>query len=188
MFNHMFVNGVWKTNKAFNLKKYCYNIQKNDKGRIRTNKGGYQSNLLNLKDKELQPIISYITEQTNTYANTIFSIKNKFKFTNMWVNINQRGHSNTSHMHPFSSFSGVYYIQVPENSGRINFVNPYNDLMNSFFANVQMEKYDVHNCEEYWWNGKRSDLILFPSYYKHYVSVSQSDEDRISLSFNLVKE
>ena len=188
MFSHMFVNGVWATNKTFYLKKYCYNIQKKDKGIIKSNKGGYQSNNLNLKDRELQPFISYITHQTNTYANKIFSMKTKFKITNMWVNINQRGNSNHTHMHPFSSFSGVYYIQRPENSGNITFVNPQCDLMNSFFADVEFEKFDVNNCEEYWYKGEEGDCILFPSYYKHYVTDSYSDKDRISLSFNLVKE
>ena len=42
------------------IMKYCHSIKKNDKGRIISNQGGYQSNFLNLIDKELQPLITQI--------------------------------------------------------------------------------------------------------------------------------
>ena len=40
---------------------------------------------------------------------------------NMWANINPRYGFNRSHVHPNVLWSGVYYVQVPPQSGRIFF-------------------------------------------------------------------
>jgi uncharacterized protein (TIGR02466 family) len=42
----------------------------------------------------------------------------------MWVNINPRGAYNRYHSHPHALWSGVYYVQTPENSALLSFNDP----------------------------------------------------------------
>ena len=87
MFSPIFTEGVWNTSFRSDLKSYCDKIRNTQGGRVLTNKGGYQSNNLNLADPELQPLISHLeTEALNynrIYENTIDSLK----VTNLWINI-----------------------------------------------------------------------------------------------------
>ena len=43
---------------------------------------------------------------------------------NMWANINYPGSYNKQHIHPNSQWSGVYYVKVPKNSGRLFVEDP----------------------------------------------------------------
>ena len=39
----------------------------------------------------------------------------------IWANINNKEDYNISHTHPYSHYSGVYYVKVPKNSGNLYF-------------------------------------------------------------------
>ena len=41
-----------------------------------------------------------------------------------WLNVNQKGNFNPPHVHPGNNYSGCYYIDFPENSGFIHFLDP----------------------------------------------------------------
>ena len=51
-------------------------------------------------------------------------------------------------------------------------------------VSLQTEKYNTFNSATFMLPMKRGELILFPSNLTHSVPVNQSDEERISLSFN----
>ena len=53
-------------------------------------------------------------------------INGELELFNYWININGKGAYNVKHNHPQAHFSGVYYVQCPENSGEIIFENPHN--------------------------------------------------------------
>ena len=98
----------------------------------------------------------------------------------IWVNINYPGSYNLSHTHPLSSISGVFYIKVPENSGGIVFQNLFetNAAIPAFSKNKKLTITEKIKPEE----GK---MVLFNSYLPHYVEQNHSDDDRISMSFNV---
>ena len=84
-----------------------------------------------------------------------------------WININKKTHFNVPHNHPCCIFSGVFYIKTPYNSG--NF---------AFYRNIHVYKStELIKPEE-------NMLILFPSHFDHYVEPNNSNQDRISISFN----
>ena len=64
--------------------------------------------------------------------------------------------------------SGVYYLDVPKNSGHINFRKRLNNLWNEFYLRSETGK-----------------MILFDSKIQHSVAENQSNARRISLAFNL---
>ena len=51
-----------------------------------------------------------------------------------WVNVNNRGDYNRRHHHISTKFllSGVYYVKVPENSGRFRIYDPRGPWVNGF--------------------------------------------------------
>jgi uncharacterized protein (TIGR02466 family) len=94
----------------------------------------------------------------------------------MWFNINKKNDSNSSHFHPFSVYSGVYYLKAPENCGNIIFEAPNLDLLH-YYNSGEGGIYSLPPVE--------NTLYIFPGWLKHFVQPNQNEEeDRISISFN----
>jgi hypothetical protein len=89
-----------------------------------------------------------------------------YTITRAWFNVNGPGHSNRRHRHHVGETSAVLYLQVPENSGRIVF------QQGRVFNRIQPTV------------GK---LLVFPSNLMHEVEENKSQENRISMAFNLVQ-
>ena len=182
----LFEIGLWKSAFNTDLKEYCYSIQKSDKGRIKTNVLGYQSNPLNIRDSILQPLIDHIEIETNKYIQSFLTYPKPMHVCNMWININGTNSYNKLHTHPQSFFSGVYYVSKPKDSGHITFTHPAYDSLEVYWPFISNQKeYTSTNSTEWTMYSKDGDCLIFPSFYKHYVEPNKSKEDRISISFNL---
>ena len=95
-----------------------------------------------------------------------------------WFTRTQKNEYHHRHLHACSEMSGVYYIKTNGNEGSINFYTPTRELFASrIFVNEANQI--VHKPQV----GK---LILWPSLIEHGVVSNQTDDDRISLSFNIV--
>tara|TARA_Y100001968_G_scaffold41097_1_gene31156 strand:+ start:175 stop:756 length:582 start_codon:yes stop_codon:yes gene_type:complete len=116
--------------------------------------------------------------------------KPKLNFTlfHMWVNINPKGASNSRHTHiTFNRellLSGVYYVKVPENSGRIRFYDP------RMISSINPPDYEYyHESAEYNFIVPQEDMVIFfPSWFEHDVEENKSNEERISIGFNVFAE
>lgn len=101
----------------------------------------------------------------------------------MWVNINKNSDFNFMHNHaPYngSVLSGVFYVKSPKNSGNINFFDPRYFVTNA----LDMQYYNDGNV--YWFfEPEENMMLLFPSWLHHSVDINQSQEDRISIAFNI---
>ena len=91
----------------------------------------------------------------------------------MWANINTKGNYNGQHTHE-GELSGVFYCQVPENSGKLILVNP---AVRSYISVIRNSNFPI--------NPERLALIMFPSWLEHYVQPNESNDPRISISFNI---
>ena len=90
-------------------------------------------------------------------------------------------------MHPFSLVSAVFYLKVPKNSGRLVFENPIQQH-DYIMKPGTVKTYNSINSGYWYAEPKEGDLIMFPSWLRHWVEPSQSDEDRISIAFNIEVE
>jgi uncharacterized protein (TIGR02466 family) len=110
-----------------------------------------------------------------------------------WYNVNRRYNYNTAHMHPDSYLSGVYYVKVPADSGRIVFDRPQTEadrmlFQTQWFLNNSITVDNPRINTEHWFVPEEGMLLMFPGHLTHSVEQNLSaDEDdrRISLSFNL---
>ena len=182
----IFKTSIYKTsleNKEYI--DYFYNLieeqKKINNSNYISNVGGFQTksftkvenkNIYN--DVFINPALEYM-KQFNKIYNVILS--------DFWINSNNKNDYNLLHNHSTSNISGVYYIKVPKNSGRIVFQN--GDL--SKMSNKNQYYFDNANFySRYFFSVKKYDLILFSSDTFHYVEPNRSDEERISVAFNLI--
>tara|TARA_R100000152_G_C6741501_1_gene165291 strand:- start:30 stop:1043 length:1014 start_codon:yes stop_codon:yes gene_type:complete len=132
-----------------------------------------------LDNPELENIRKWIYLKVNEYARTIMGSKSEMVITQSWLNKNGRGESHHEHAHPNSMISGVWYPQINETLPPIEFRTPsHRDVT------MQIETYNQFNSATFLLPMKMGELIMFPSNLSHSVQPNQSDEERISLSFN----
>ncbi len=141
-----------------------------------SNVGGYQGH--NFEDEEL---VSAIIEATPTMEGKQF-LGDLICAT--WVNINKKDSFNTPHTHLDTQvlISGTYYVKTPENCGRIRFHDPRGSLI------AAMPDY------QYYYNGESITYITpepgmclyFPPWLEHDVEPNNSDDIRVSVSFNIL--
>jgi uncharacterized protein (TIGR02466 family) len=170
-------------------------LEKNNKGRLVSNKGGFQSIMFNntnydnsavfhLFETHINPIVRKVCEQ--------WSLPWSGEQLCYWYNINRKYNYNAQHWHPRSYISGVFYIRVPADSGNITFLRSDNETDRmSFIADYLDEnKKTVNNPYinmHHWIPPAVNKLILFPGHLAHHVDQNLTNDDddrRISLSFN----
>lgn len=106
----------------------------------------------------------------------------------MWANINPRYAYNREHNHPHALWSGVYFVQTPDNSGLLYFTDPRPQ------AQILTPYYDAgrrkaETQQEVYYQPQEGRLIVFPAWLMHGVQPNLSDKpgregERISVSFN----
>jgi len=166
------------------LTNFCLEVKEKDTGRVFTNSGGWQSNNLNVKPDILeQAIIDNVKKLQKEYC-----LKDEAQsvIESMWININEKGDSNSKHIHPGCIFSGVFYVQCDEeNPAKIVFYNPAYDLIQYDWKNPLYKNYNENNSSIWYFNPKPNGLMLFPSWLQHSVENNPSIKTRISISFNI---
>jgi uncharacterized protein (TIGR02466 family) len=98
----------------------------------------------------------------------------------MWANILESEGFQVPHIHPSGWLSAVYYVRVPGvvrsdgHAGWIEFGEPYTDI----FHSVRPETLALRPEDGL--------LLMFPSYFYHRTLPFHSDEQRISIAFDIV--
>ena len=158
-------------------------LEKNKKtGVIKSNTGGYQSDLLESSYSIIKETKDIIAKAITQFAETIY-VKKPFtiNFDDPWLNVNRENHFNKTHTHAGSDLSTTYYCEVPTNSGEIVFENP---VLHQRTTMIWYEKHDMWNSELIQLATRKYDLIIFPSYLPHFVEQNKSNNPRISLACN----
>ncbi len=165
--------------------KMCYEVkQKNPHNAKKIIKGRWEGGYDFFNDASFNPLTNHILEKTRLALKTLNLIGKEFTFINAWINVSPPGSYNGKHIHPGSTFSGVFYLQVPKNSGNIIFsASPYRVEEINALGQEEKNKYKLWNDWEY--EPEVDSLILFPSTLCHEVSQNKSQRDRISVVFTL---
>lgn len=102
-----------------------------------------------------------------------------------WINISLKYAFNALHEHPQSFLSGVYYLQVDDKSGSLRFRDPRGATRMSPWPMAQDKKTDQWHWDRVSYRPKAGRLNMFPSWLEHDVGPTLSDQERISISFNM---
>ena len=169
------------------LTSFCYNVQRKDKRGVElSNVGGWQSgNIKNNPHPEFVKLLSEVQTAINAYHNKLqFKKEVKQELSNIWININGKGHLNEYHIHAKSALSGVFYLT--DSKFPIMFKHPYEE-MNTYYWDIEFVE-TLNNLNSGQWSvyPKKNTLLVFPPWLYHKVTMNQENSDRISLSFNTV--
>lgn len=134
-----------------------------------------------LKNKILINIRDFIENSLHDYFKTVYDPKYEIslKITQSWFNYTGPGEYHHKHAHPNSFISGVFYPQANKNTDKIYFYRDNFDMI-QFLPN----NWNIYNSKSWWLESGTGDLILFPSHLQHSVKPVESEQTRISLSFN----
>jgi len=170
------------------LIEFCYEMKRKDeKGIEKSNLGGWHSdNIINETHTEFVKLLNEIEEAVNIYHRDMQFKKIYYQKLDMiWVNINQKGHTNVYHDHPYSILSGAFYLtKTKKEPSPIVFRHPFSDINTYFWNDTIIEEWNTVNSGEWKMKPEPNILIIFPSWVKHKVDMNKEDTDRISFSFN----
>ena len=160
---------------------------KKNKGIKRTNMIGWHSTTDMHKIPVFKPLVDELFKmQMEIYREELLT--REPIIGNMWANINPPGGYNRPHIHPNSHFSGVYYIKAPQNSGEIVFNDPRSAAHMVMPDRVKDIKPPSHLWREVRVIPLEGRMLMFPSWLWHCVEPNESNDIRISVSFNFIQK
>ena len=156
-----------------------------NKGVSKTNAGGWHSTTdMNQKEE-----YNVLTKELFAMQDEIFAkelLTQKPVLGNMWANVNYPGGYNRPHLHPNSLFSGVYWIKTPMKSGNLMLYDPKPGSQMTM-PNRKEGKLPPELWREVHYEPVAGRCIMFPSWLWHEVRTNESNDTRISVSFNFLQ-
>jgi uncharacterized protein (TIGR02466 family) len=161
-----------------------YKEENTTKETPRSNVAGYQSPDTLQGVPELRPLFEYICQLGFKAVADLDFIDCDIALTSAWLNINDsRQCMNGEHVHG-EVFSGVFYLQAPDESGKLVLQNPaINRMWKGCALTAQKNQFTGESIRI---EPVEGNILLFPSYLPHSVETNNHDEERISISFNLI--
>ena len=162
---------------------YAYDLKKREpEGVSISNHGGWQSPDFSVNNED--DVLHYFIINCLAGFPVIdesFNIK-----VDAWININKTGNYNIKHNHPGVDLAGVLWIKCPKDCGVIVFDSPtgfqsHNEI-NSYNHNFKNQNNLFHS---YQFDPTEGKILIFPAHLNHHVKENKSNEDRISVSFNI---
>jgi len=161
------------------------NWSNQDPGVSKTNIKGWHSTTDMANKPEYQQLVKELFKMQEEIFNNEH-LDRSSRLGNMWANINPPGGMNQPHIHPNALFSGVYYIKSPIKSGRLKIYDPRPGVQ--FIMPIRKPG----NPGKDLWREANIDpvegrIIMFPAWLWHAVEENQSNDIRISVSFNFIQ-
>lgn len=142
-----------------------------------------------LMHKELKELKEVLYKNINCFFyNTMdFKEKYKFKVCDSWVVKLVKDVTTPRHIHSFSYFSGVVYLQVTDTDS-ITFFKPKTLDHSSINLDIQTNQnsWNCFNSHTWSYPVRKGDVLMFPSQLEHMAKTNQSENIRYSLAFNIV--
>ena len=158
------------------LKSFYSNVTEN-KGKNHTSADRYI-----FRHKELQGVKKFIEDNLEAYWHGMLAVgkESPLHITQSWVNFNEKTTSHHSHRHTNSCLSGVMYV---ENTSPIIFEKERHHLLLDYLS-LRYKNLNELNSPDIAMETKNGSLLIFPSSTMHRVAPNQSENCRISISFN----
>ena len=108
--------------------------------------------------------------------------KARLQCDSLWINILGEGGHHSGHIHPNSVISGTCYITMPEGAGRIKYEDPRLPMM---MAAPRLKPDAPSDAQRFHYIAPApGEVLMWESWLRHEVMTSQSEDARISISFN----
>ncbi len=153
--------------------------------------GSWHSHVKLHKDVAFAGLVQYVDAASAMMCRELgYHRSYQLRIGTMWSIINPPGGLNRAHIHPGCIWSGVYYVQAPRNSGRIEFIDPRTQNLMSPVEYIPDTKRPRICWTKVQYKPVAGRMLIFPSWLYHSVGPNRSkakgkDADRIIVSFNL---
>ena len=155
-------------------------------GLKKTNMNGWHSTT----DMHTKPEYKMLVDELYQMQHEIFQeewLDRKPMLGNMWANINYSGGYNRPHVHPNCLFSGVYYVKTQPQCGELVVEDPRPGIQ------IMLPIRKPGQLPKHLWRKAHIEpiqgrLIMFPAWLWHCVEPNQSNDMRISVSFNFIQQ
>lgn len=164
---------------------YCKSVKID---RMTNNNGNKSLDNTILDNPELSDLKEKLIEKANDYLYNHIQIESnvKFRITNSWVVEHLPNDFGQPHYHTNSLISGVYYLDVYENSGDI-VIGKVNQQPENIFPAMWLWGYSADNkfnANSFKFKIQSGNIILFPSHLVHSIEKNLSNKRRYSLAFD----
>jgi len=156
-----------------------------NKGIKKTNVDGWHSETNMHEKSEYKPLVNELFRMAHQIFEEEWLEREPF-LGNMWANINPFGGYNKPHVHPNALFSGVYYVKTPPNCGRLIGQDPRPGIQTCMPTRKKGQP-PKHLWRDVHLQPQENRAIIFPAWLWHSVEPNQSNENRISVSFNFIQ-
>ena len=153
--------------------------------------GGWHSHIKLHKDAMFAEVVQQVNAVSAMMCRKLgYHTSYQLKIGTMWSIINPPGSSNRAHIHPGCIWSGVYYVQAPKNSGRIEFIDPRTHNLMTPVKYIPRTRRPRNCWTKVKYKPVAGRMLVFPSWLYHSVGPNRSratgkSADRIIVSFNL---
>ncbi len=106
-----------------------------------------------------------------------------FEVTGCWANIAAPGSPHKIHAHPNNYLSGVYYVKTQPRANSIFFHDPRPQITIISPPPIEVGPATAGKVRV---QAETGTLMLFPAWLQHSVEPNASDENRISIAFNIM--
>lgn len=140
-------------------------------------------NIFDHSTERIEILKEYITKKAIECTSGLFN--DKFMFNPFiergWVNVQNPKNGMPLHDHGSTVLAATYYIKTPDNCGDLLLVDPRgaHDWGREYDNGIDCVKYKRITPSA----GK---LVMFPAYIMHMIEPNCSDEQRVSLSCNII--
>ena len=144
---------------------------------------GWQSETALHQRAEFHELAARVTSAATGILRFLRIGSEAIEITGCWATVLTRGAVHRAHSHPNNFLSGVYYLRTHPGADTINFHDPRSQAS---VIRPPVVELTAENTDQVVVRVTGGTLLVFPSYLMHSVDASTSDEERISISFNLM--
>lgn len=129
-------------------------------------------------------LVTAIDHHVSTFAEALhFDLEDRaLTLEDIWINVLPEGGSHPSHIHPHSVISGTTYVSMPNGAAALKLEDPRHGLMMA--APARKPDAPLSLRPFVYLQPKVGEVLLWESWLRHEVPMTQAEDPRISVSFN----
>ena len=144
---------------------------------------GWQSEQALHQREEFRDLVACIADGVASILRFLRIGDEQVEITGCWATVLARGAAHKLHSHPNNFLSGVYYVCTGLGADTINFHDPRRQ---TGVIRPPVLELTAENTDQVVIRVRDGTLLMFPSYLEHSVDANAGDEERISVSFNVM--
>jgi uncharacterized protein (TIGR02466 family) len=144
---------------------------------------GWQSEQALHQREEFGELVSCVGHVAKSILRFLRVGHEAIEISGCWATVLAKGAMHKAHSHPNNYLSGVYYVRTRPGADSINFRDP---RYQTSVIRPPVVELTAENTDQVVLKVENGTLLMFPSYLEHSVDDNMSEEERVSVSFNLM--